>query len=125
MCLISTGHGEKRHAYAVADPAQQLSIKMKHLTALSYIIGIMIIGLVNIYASPMVLSENEKGELSEAEKIKIDAWIKKNNLNRYGDPKNMMYRGGTPLFNEGTGESTDRYEYILRKHPDRPWLNLK
>ena len=31
-----------------------------------------------------------------------------------------VYSGGTPLFNEMTGRSTDRYDYILKNHPD--WL---
>lgn len=34
-----------------------------------------------------------------------------------------MYMGGTPLFNEMTGESTDRYEYLVKKFPDKPWMN--
>jgi hypothetical protein len=29
-----------------------------------------------------------------------------------------MYTGGTPLFDERTGQTTDRMEYLLRKHPD-------
>ena len=66
--------------------------------------------------------EQEKGEIFFAEKQQIEAWIKENNLNQYGDPQDTVYMGGTPLFNEKTGESLDRYEYILRKHPDRPWL---
>jgi hypothetical protein len=43
-------------------------------------------------------------------------------LNEYGDPKDTMYAGGTPLFNEMTGETVDRYEYILKQHPElRVW----
>ena len=64
----------------------------------------------------------EPTEISDEEKEEIQSWIEENDLNRYGDPKNTFYKGGTPLFNEGTGESIDLYEYILRNHPDRPWL---
>lgn len=32
-----------------------------------------------------------------------------------------MYMGGTPLFNESTGESIDRYEYLKKKFPNLPW----
>ena len=32
-----------------------------------------------------------------------------------------MYMGGTPLFDETTGESTDRYTYLKAKFPDEPW----
>ena len=64
----------------------------------------------------------EPGEISEAEEQEIQRWIEENDLNKYGDPKNTFYLGGTPLFDEGTGETIDLYEYILRNHPDRPWL---
>lgn len=59
--------------------------------------------------------------LSPAEKIKIDTWITKNNLNQFGDPKDTVYTGGTPLFNEATSQTIDKYQYILSKHLDRPW----
>lgn len=59
--------------------------------------------------------------ISDREKQQIDNWITKNNLNTYGDPMDTMYTGGTPLFNEATGERTDRYIYISKQHPNRPW----
>ncbi len=59
-----------------------------------------------------------KAGIAEEIKSKIDKWIEKNGLNMYGDKKDIMYAGGTPLFNEATGEITDRYEYILRNHPE-------
>ena len=62
----------------------------------------------------------EAGVFSLQEKTQIDIWIQENDLNQYGDPKDTAYAGGTPLFNEATGETTDRYEYILQRHPDRP-----
>ena len=55
------------------------------------------------------------------EKAKIEKWLVENKLNEYGDPMNTMYAGGTPLFDESTGETTDRYEYIMKKYPNRPW----
>lgn len=64
----------------------------------------------------------EQGELPEAERQRIQEWIEDNDLNRYGDPKNRFHPGGTPLFNEGTGETIDLYQYMLGNHPDRPWL---
>jgi len=66
--------------------------------------------------------EQTPSPISEIEKQEIQEWIEENDLNKYGDPKNTLYPGGTPLFNEGTGETIDLYEYILRNHPDRPWL---
>jgi hypothetical protein len=37
---------------------------------------------------------------------------------KYGDPKGTIYAGGTPLFDERSAKLTDRYEYILSKHPE-------
>jgi hypothetical protein len=55
------------------------------------------------------------------EKQLINQWIETNHLNDYGDPKDTVYPGGDPLFNEQTGELTDRYCYIIKNHPNRPW----
>jgi len=49
---------------------------------------------------------------------RIDRWIRENDLNEYGDPKDTVYAGGTPLFDMLTGETKDRYEYILERHPE-------
>lgn len=54
----------------------------------------------------------------------IDAWLKQHEdtLNPFGDKMGTMYTGGTPLFNERTGKSIDRYQYIINQHsPDQPW----
>ncbi|HVE85289.1 MAG TPA: hypothetical protein VND93_20695 [Myxococcales bacterium] len=48
----------------------------------------------------------------------VDQWLEKNNLNEYGDPKQTMYAGGNPLFDERTGQTTDRLAYIYQHHPD-------
>jgi len=72
----------------------------------------------------VVLRQGEEGEegISLEEKQEIEAWIIENDLNQYGDSKDTVYTGGTPLFNEKTGQIIDRYDYILRSHSDRPWL---
>ena len=57
-------------------------------------------------------------DLSKEHKEKIDKWLGENDLNRYGDAIGIFYTGGTPLFNEATGESKERFEYILEKIPD-------
>ena len=49
---------------------------------------------------------------------RIDEWIRGNGLNPYGDPQGTMYSGGTPLFDESTGITKDRYQYILEQHPE-------
>jgi len=73
-------------------------------------------------APEVPVKEAPGADISLEEKARIDAWIKAEDLNQFGDPKDLAYLGGTPLFNESTGESTDRYEYILNNYPDRPWL---
>ncbi len=59
-------------------------------------------------------------ELDDQQKKWIDDMIQKHGLNEYGDPKDTMYAGGTPLFDMMTGKTKDRYQYIVDKHRD--WL---
>ena len=56
--------------------------------------------------------------IKESEKKRIDKWLEDNQLNEYGDSKETMYLGGTPLFDEKTGKNLNRYEYILKNHPE-------
>lgn len=56
-------------------------------------------------------------DLSAEQKQAIDVWLNENGYNRYGDPFDMMYAGGTPLFNEATGERIERFGYILKQIP--------
>ena len=58
--------------------------------------------------------------VTDEQKKAIDAKIAKDKLNDYGDPKGTQYMGGTPLFSEMTGKTTDRYDYIANRHPD--WI---
>ncbi len=59
--------------------------------------------------------------LSGKERTKIENWISENGFNQYGDPNGTVYAGGTPLYDENTGQTLDRMDYILERHPDRPW----
>lgn len=61
-------------------------------------------------------------EVTEEERLRIDQWIKINNLNKFGEPKDKVYIS-FPLVDDVTGEAIDRYRYILSKHPHRPWSN--
>ncbi|HSV74087.1 MAG TPA: hypothetical protein VLH79_10045 [Chthonomonadales bacterium] len=49
---------------------------------------------------------------------KIDDWLARSGLNKYGDRPGTVYAGGSPLMDERTGHVRDRYEYILEKHPE-------
>jgi hypothetical protein len=64
--------------------------------------------------------------VTQKDRRMIDAWLAAHadSLNQYGDPIGTMYTGGTPLFDETTGATIDRYTYIVRKHPDVPWRSF-
>jgi len=64
------------------------------------------------------------GSLTKEQKENVDKFLADNNLNRYGDAASTTYASGTPLFNEITGESVDRFEYILKNHPEI-WEKIK
>lgn len=55
--------------------------------------------------------------LTQGEMSYIDSWLQSHKLNPYGDPEGTMYLGGNPLYDETTGETMDRYEYVVAKHP--------
>lgn len=63
----------------------------------------------------------QAGFPSQAEYNNYLHWVQENDLNRYGDPKDTAYLGGTPLFNEATGQSTPLFQYAAGRHPNRPW----
>ena len=56
-------------------------------------------------------------EASAAEAC-VDAWLRQRNLDPYGNPEGTMYAGGTPLFDERTGETRERLDYVFERHPD-------
>jgi len=106
---------------------------MKLIIITSIVLTLVLVGII-IISYKEISKENFKEEIKdskkeltfEEEKLLIDKWIQEQDLNQNGDPKDTVYTGGTPLFNEATGERIDRYDYILEKHPERPWqTNLK
>jgi hypothetical protein len=54
----------------------------------------------------------------ESETECVDKWLAAHGLDRYGHPSGSMYAGGTPLFNEATGQTRDRLEYVYERQPD-------
>ena len=48
----------------------------------------------------------------------LDQQLAAKGLNPFGDPEGTMYAGGTPLFDEKTGRSTPREQYVFTRHPD-------
>jgi len=49
------------------------------------------------------------------------AWIKENKLNEYGDPIDTQYTT-EPVPDNTLKSSYSLYEYLLKKHSDKPWL---
>lgn len=72
-------------------------------------------------SSDQTTKDSQSTSISNEERDRIDQWILKNNLNQYGDTKDTVYLGGTPLFNESTGSYKNLYEYIFERHPEHPW----
>ena len=66
--------------------------------------------------------EISSSSVSDQDKAKIDAWLSKSNLNECGDSPGTVYTGGSCLFDETTGKTKDKYENIISKFPDKPWL---
>ena len=70
------------------------------------------------------LAKTKATELTSDQKNYIDKFLADNNLNRFGDATSTTYASGTPLFDKITGESIDRFEYILKNHPEI-WEKIK
>lgn len=64
--------------------------------------------------------ESGVAQITEEQKRLIDDRIRRDGLNEFGDPKDTVYAGGTPLFDMMTGNMRDRYQYIAENHPD--WI---
>ena len=94
---------------------------MKAVIILGLAILILITGFVVLERIKAPEKEKTEEGISFEEKELIEMWIIENDLNQYADPKDTVYMGGTPLFDEKTGETIDKYEYILQQHPQKPW----
>ncbi|WP_228559389.1 MULTISPECIES: hypothetical protein [Myxococcus] len=72
-------------------------------------------------ASKGALSAEDAGSGSTARAAQeacVDTWLQKQGLDAYGNPEGSMYAGGTPLFNERTGEQIDRLDFIFKNKPE-------
>lgn len=56
-------------------------------------------------------------QLSAEEKC-VDGWLSAKQLDPYGNPAGTLYAGGSPLFDEATGEKKDRLKYVYHLQPD-------
>jgi hypothetical protein len=57
-------------------------------------------------------------EARAAQEACVDKWLNGKKMDRYGHPEGTMYAGGSPIFNEQTGEMTDRLEYVYKRQPE-------
>ena len=48
----------------------------------------------------------------------VDAELQKRGLDKYGNDPGTMYPGGTPLFDEATGQRKDRTAYVYAHRPE-------
>jgi hypothetical protein len=48
----------------------------------------------------------------------LDRELAARGLNSFGDAEGTMYAGGTPLFDERTGASISREQYVFSHHPE-------
>ncbi len=53
-----------------------------------------------------------------AQQACVDAFLAGRGLDAYGSPHGTMYPGGTPLFDETTGRSVTRQDYLAQHHAD-------
>lgn len=74
----------------------------------------------------MNLSFNERIKEDEDQRKLIDTWINFTERNEFGDPPFTEYVRGSPLLDPDTGKQkyTNKYQYILAKYPDQPWLQM-
>jgi Predicted Zn-dependent peptidases len=106
----------------VVGPGQKITPQLKGLGTFETL-SVELVGKSDVEklqgANAAPVSGNQgASNVDENTKQRIDKWIKEKGRNSYGDPKDTLYTGGTPLFDERTGKTKDKYEYILEKHPE-------
>jgi hypothetical protein len=57
-------------------------------------------------------------EVRAAQEACLDKWLNGKKMDRFGHPEGTMYAGGSPTFNEQTGEMTERLDYVYKRHPE-------
>ena len=48
----------------------------------------------------------------------VDRWLTAQGLDAYCSPQGTLYAGGTPLFDESTGKSTSRQDFLAQHRPE-------
>jgi hypothetical protein len=47
-----------------------------------------------------------------------DRWLSEHKLDPYGNPQGTSYLGGTPTFDERTGQTIDRWVLVAKNRPE-------
>ena len=68
--------------------------------------------------TPPAATTSEPGAPASPSAACVDSQLAAKGLNSFGDPVDTAYAGGTPLFDEKTGQRRDRIEYVLSRRPD-------
>ncbi len=55
---------------------------------------------------------------AESPQACLDRWLATRNLDPYGAPAGTVYAGGTPLFDERTGLTRSRADWVYSLHPE-------
>ena len=63
-------------------------------------------------------SEPATGGWSTEQEACVDRALAGHGLDAYGSPQGTMYAGGTPLFDEATGQRTSRQSFLAQHYPD-------
>lgn len=119
----------KKKVQQKAQPVKKSQTQTMTITMV-FLFGILVAGSSMYFAhtqtaqpplTPTMTPTPTVSPISAQEQRQINQWIEKNDLNQFGDQKDTVYPGGTPLYNEATGKAMDTYVYILKQHPDKPW----
>lgn len=63
-------------------------------------------------------SDAASGAWTAAQLACVDEWLQAHTLDAYGNPQGTMYMGGTPLFDEATGQHLPRQAFLATRRPD-------
>lgn len=63
-------------------------------------------------------AKHPRSRTSPAAETCVDRWLQEHGFDRYGSAQGTMYAGGTPLFDERTGVTRDRLDWVYEQHPD-------
>jgi multiple sugar transport system substrate-binding protein len=131
--LATTGDGGEALVHAVAEPLgaegrravflSRAAAYAKHPNNYSFLFNMrtmqpLIANEGFVRALEDCLAARDRGPLGEELHRRIDEWIEAEGRNAYGDPADTVYAGGNPLFDEATGKTMQRDEYVLGRHPE-------